>query len=70
MVSTEQLKLEILNYLIENGEHKDIVDIASEFSHRYGITVDVPCLAVAALEEEGKVQRINHSFVRAGYRVL
>lgn len=70
MVSKEQLKKEILDYLIANGEHKDLVDIASEFSPKYGVTVDVPCLAVGELEEEGKVKRINHSFVRAGYRVL
>ena len=70
MVSTEQLKEEILNYLITNGEHKDLVDIAAEFSRRYEITVDVPCMAVYKLEEECKVKRINHSFVNAGYRVL
>ena len=70
MVSTEQLKKEILNYLIENGQHEDMVDISTIFSIKYNLTVDISCLAVGELEKEGKIKRLYHSPVRTGYKVL
>ena len=66
----EQLKKEVIAYPLEKGEHEDMVDISCHFSHKYACTVDVPAKAVYDLEQEGRIQRLEHSPVRAGYRVL
>lgn len=70
MIPKDQLKKEIIDYLLENGEHEDMVDISCHIAHKYGCTVDVPAMAVHELTEEGRIQRLEHSPVRAGYRVL
>lgn len=64
------LKSEILQYLQDNGQHTDMVDVAIEFSGRYNCTVDAPCIALNELVDAGKVKRIHHSMFNTGYQVL
>lgn len=62
----ELIKEDVFNLIKENNGKYDILDITSAFN-KY--TVDIPCLAVARLEKEGRVIKVNCGVFRSAYFV-
>ena len=68
-MDTLQLKTEILEFIKTNPTKKyDMVDISNHFSIKYGITVDIPAMALHELEKENKVQRIEG--IKTVYKII